>query len=187
MALAAGAYAIGPENGQLHLRTTREGAAARIGHDLLIEVGAWSGRLSVDGDGPVGARLTVEAETGSLAIVAGSGGAVPLSAGDRTDIVATARRLLDVDHYPQAAFASDEVDPAPDGDGGTLRGTLTLLGRSRPVAFEVAAAGPGRWRATATLLQSQFGIRPYQALFGALRLADPVTVEVSVDVGSSLL
>ena len=38
MSLQAGTYRLGPEDGTLRVRTGRSGAAAKAGHDLLIEV-----------------------------------------------------------------------------------------------------------------------------------------------------
>jgi hypothetical protein len=47
----------------------------------------------------------------------------------------------------------------------------------------VTAPGPGRYRGTATLAQTGFGIKPYTGFFGALKLRDEVGVEFEVDLG----
>ena len=41
MTIAAGTYRLGPDTGTLTVRTRKAGAAAKAGHDLLIEVTAW--------------------------------------------------------------------------------------------------------------------------------------------------
>jgi len=51
VAPAAGTYHLGPDDGTLSLHTRRTGAAAKAGHDLLIDVTAWEGTLTV-GDSP---------------------------------------------------------------------------------------------------------------------------------------
>ncbi len=66
--------------------------------------------------------------------------------------------------------------------GGAIEGTLTLNSKSQPVRLQVTEASPGRYRGTATVLQSAFGIKPYTGFFGALKLRDEVGVEFEVDL-----
>ncbi len=40
----------------------------------------------------------------------------------------------------------------------------------------------GRYRGTATVVQSAFGIKPYVGFFGALKLKDEVGVEFEVSI-----
>jgi polyisoprenoid-binding protein YceI len=173
-------HRIGPEHGRLVLHTTRQGLAAQAGHDLTIEVTRWSGEVLV-ADDPAASAVTVTVETGSLRVVAGTGGITPLSERDKREIAHTARGLLDADHQPEARFASTATTRAGQDDG-TIDGTLTLHGTQRPVHLEVTRLDGDRYRATATVVQSEFGIKPYTALFGAIRLADPVRVEAEVDL-----
>jgi hypothetical protein len=49
----------------------------------------------------------------------------------------------------------------------------------------VTAPGPGRYRGSATLSQTAFGIKPYSGFFGALKLKDEVTVEIEVDLSKA--
>ena len=55
-----------------------------------------------------------------------------------------------------------------------------MHGQSRPLRLEVSQTGEGQYRATATVVQSQFGIKPYSGMFGALKLRDDVEVEITV-------
>lgn len=179
----SGNYAIGPESGRILLRTGRAGLAAKAGHDLTIEVTAWSAQVTVPeddgagGDGAAeGATVTAELDLGSLAVREGAGGAKPLSDKDRKDIEANARKILGAG--ASARFESSRVAESPSGDGGAIEGTLTLNGRSRPARLEVTQAGPGRFRATATVKQTDFGITPFSGFFGTLKLQDEIGVEV---------
>ena len=45
MSIEPGTYTLGPENATLRIRTGRRGGAAKAGHDLLIEVTAWSATI----------------------------------------------------------------------------------------------------------------------------------------------
>ena len=46
--------------------------------------------------------------------------------------------------------------------------------------------GPGRYRGTATVVQTALGIKPYVGFFGALKLKDEVGVEFEVNLPASL-
>ena len=48
-----------------------------------------------------------------------------------------------------------------------------------PITVELTAAEDGRLTGTATVKQSDWGMKPYSALFGALKVADEV--EVAID------
>jgi polyisoprenoid-binding protein YceI len=173
-------HQVGPERGRLILRTSRHGLAAQMGHDLTIEVTRWSGEVVV-GEDQADIRVDVRVDTGSLQVVEGTGGAMPLSDRDKQEIAQTARRLLGVDRHPEARFTSDQVE-VTGPDAGVVEGTLTLHGVSRPLSLEVAGSGEGHYRVTGTVVQSDYGIKPYSAFLGALRLADPVGVEAELDL-----
>ncbi|TCO62396.1 YceI family protein [Actinocrispum wychmicini] len=173
---------IGPDNGRLLLRTGRKGLAAPAGHDLTIEITRWSGEL-VLADDVAASTVTITAETGSLRVIEGKGGAIALSERDKREIAATTRRLLDSDHQPEARFTSDKITRT-DGDG-TVAGTLTLLGQDRPFQMRVSQPGENRFLGTGTVIQSDYGIKPYTAMLGALKLADPVVVEAVIDLSGA--
>jgi polyisoprenoid-binding protein YceI len=176
---AGNRYEVGPDRGTLLLRTSRAGLAARAGHDLEIEVTRWSGEITV-ADDPANSAVDVTARTDSLRVRTGTGGVKPLSERDKREIVHTAARLLDAGHSPEARFVSTTV--TGDGGGGEIEGTLTLRGRERALRLTVTRLGDGRFRATGRVVQSEFGIEPYSAFLGALKLADPVDVHAEIDL-----
>ena len=55
-----------------------------------------------------------------------------------------------------------------------ISGTLTLAGSTRPVRLQVSQTGPDHYHATTSVRQSDFGIKPYTAFLGALRVRDAV-------------
>lgn len=174
MALDAGRYAL---EGRLTLRTSRDGLAAQAGHDLTIDVGRWSGEVVIGSD-LAPASLDATLELGSLVVRAGTGGIKPLTDRDKREIVATARKVLSADRYPEASFTASSFVPA--AGGGTIDGTLTLAGKSGPLRLEVREAGPDRYLATTTVRQTSFGIKPYSGFLGALKVSDEVAVEAEV-------
>jgi hypothetical protein len=48
--LPTGAYTLGPDRASLHVRTYREGMAAKAGHDLVIEVTRWDATVEIAAD-----------------------------------------------------------------------------------------------------------------------------------------
>jgi polyisoprenoid-binding protein YceI len=180
MAVHAGRHELGPGRGRIVLHTSRDGLAAQAGHDLTIEIGRWSGQLTV-GDDLTPAGLEVRIDLGSLIVREGTGGIKPLTDRDRREIAVTARKTLGSDRHPEATFSASAFEPG-SGGGGTITGTLTLAGQSRPLRLQVTATGQDRYHATAPVVQSEHGIKPYTGFLGALRVRDAVDVDVDVDL-----
>ena len=183
----SGTYELGPGDGQVTVRTGRDGLAARAGHDLAIEITRWSARATVPdtaSGGIAAATLTAELDLGSLAVRQGTGGARPLTDRDRRDIQHTARKILG--QAAEASFASARVIPSSSASGasasGAIEGTLTLRGTSRPLRLQVTSPGPGHFRGSATVRQTDFGITPYSGFLGALKLKDEVAVEFDIRI-----
>jgi polyisoprenoid-binding protein YceI len=174
----------GPDNGTLLLRTRRAGFASRVGHDLTIEVTAWSAELDLPdpADLSIG-RVEAAADLASLAVREGVGGAVPLTERDMREIEGNARRILDVDRHPTATFGADRITLS--GSGGTISGTLAFHGTSAATVLEVREVAPNRWQAASTVRQTAFGIKPYSAFLGALKLRDEVEIACVVDFDAS--
>jgi polyisoprenoid-binding protein YceI len=182
MTVAPGRYRLGPENGRIVIRTFREGLGAVAGHDLVIDVPRWSGELTVNDDETLGS-IEATIDMTSWIIREGNGGVKPLTDRDRREITKTARRVLSADRHPEARFSATEFQPAGD-DRGALDGTFTLAGAERPLRVQVSQVGPGRYRATGTVVQSSYGIKPYTGFFGALKVRDAVDFEVDAGVSS---
>jgi polyisoprenoid-binding protein YceI len=173
VSIPAGRYRFGPDNGTLAVRTGRAGAVARAGHDLRLLVTGWEGTLEVGADSTP-ARVEVRVDGGSLKVQEGTGGVQALDDDDKASIEQTIDD--EVLRRDQITFRSTEV--VPQGDGLRVAGELTLLGRTAPLRLHVAVAD-GTLTADGVVRQTDFGMKPYSALFGALRVADEVRVSLS--------
>lgn len=169
-------YRLGPSDGTLSLRTGRNGAAAKAGHDLLIHVTRWEAVLAI-GDDPAASRLTLDVDGGSLRVIEGTGGMKSLTDSDKADIAQTIDD--EILRRQPIVFRSTEVRPRDDGGGLSVRGDLTLLGVTRPLAFDVGLGPDGTVTADAVITQSRWGIEPYSTLFGTLRVDDDVAVAIA--------
>ena len=183
MAVLAGRHQLGPDQGRILLRTFRDGLAAQAGHDLTIEATRWSGVLGVN-ENFSPADLDVRIDMGALVVRDGTGGVKPLSDRDRREIAATAGKVLASDRHPEAVFAASAFEPVAEG-GGEISGTLTIRGQGRPVRVQVSQTSADRYHAEAKVIQSEYGIKPYTAFLGALRVRDAVDVAVDLDLSDS--
>src|SRR5450755_3977641 len=173
MTLEAGIHKFGPDSATLAIRTKRGGAAAKAGHDLLIHVTSWQATLQL-GATPADSTLSLDADGSSLHVQEGTGGLQSLGEDDKASI----RTTIDDEVLKRAdvKFRSSEVESV---DGRIkLQGELELMGVAHPISFELTDDG-GRLAGSATVTQSMWGIKPYSALFGALKVLDDV--EVSID------
>ena len=138
MAIPPGRYTLGPADGTLTVRTGKAGAAAKAGHNLVIEVTRWEASLEVGAGG--GGSVAVTADARSLAVRSGSGGMGSLGEEEKASIAQSIDD--DVLKGGTIAFRSSAVDEAPGGL--RVQGDLDLLGATRPVAFDLDAGDDGR-------------------------------------------
>jgi polyisoprenoid-binding protein YceI len=151
--------------GSLLVKTYREGVAAKVGHDLVLEVTRWEAALD-------GEAVELTADARSLEVREGVRGVKPLTDRDRDEI----RKNIDekVLRGQPIAFRGRAVE----GPGRlAVEGELTMAGSTRALAAELAAED-GRVAGTITLRQSDWGIKPYRGLMGALKVRDDVEVVV---------
>ncbi|MBJ7329533.1 MAG: YceI family protein [Solirubrobacteraceae bacterium] len=158
----------GPQDGSVVVRTSREGRAARMGHDLVIDVTSWS----VAGDGD---EVVFEVDPRSLTVREGLGGLKALTDADRARIAQTIddKVLLGL----PVRFSSTELSRTDDTLAVT--GELTLAGRTRPLRAELRIGDDGVARGTVGVLQTDFGITPQTAMMGGLRVSDRVDVDIA--------
>jgi polyisoprenoid-binding protein YceI len=176
-----GSFQLGPDAGRVLLKTGRVGLAAKAGHDLTLEITRWSARIEIPAEeagGVTAATVAAELDLGSIEVREGTGGVKPLSDSDRANIKKTMSGILG---GAKASFASSRITRSGAGNG-EIEGTLTINGKSQPTRLQVTEAAPGRYRGTAAVQQTAFGIKPYTGFFGALKLADEVRVELEADL-----
>jgi polyisoprenoid-binding protein YceI len=156
-------HRLGPENATLSVHTKRGGAAAKAGHDLELHVTSWE--ATFDGSS---AELTADAT--SLRVVRGTGGMQALGDEDKDNI----RKTIDEDVLQKRSivFRSTRVE------GHRIEGDLTLGDTTEPIAFDLERDGDGRIRARAVVTQTRWGVKPFSALFGTLKVLDDVVVRL---------
>ena len=182
-------FDIGPDNGRLLVRTHREGLGARAGHDLVIEATRWTGQVRIDATAPPRGRVDVRVDARGLEVREGHGGARPLTDSDRLEIKGNIEgKVLHVDRAAELSFTAERV--AVEDQHARLTGDLTIGGQTRPADLDVdlePAADGLHARGAVQVRQTDFGIKPYSALLGMLRVADDVEVDFDVRLPSAAI
>jgi hypothetical protein len=157
--------------------TFKEGLLSPIAHDLQLRVTELT--LTIDDETrAIDARF----DPRSLRVVCTMRGGAPVpgtpSNADKQDIERNiARDVLDVERYSEIRFTSTSV--TPEGDRQQIRGTLLLHGQTREIATTAWREGDA-YVAEVRLHQPDFGIRPYRAMMGTLRVQADVVVRIRV-------
>lgn len=170
-----GQWSLGPSNGDLTITTDAAGPAARLGHRLIIAVTAWTAQVSWSNGEPSGVDLTFELD--SLQVREGRGGLKPPSGPEKALARSNALKSLEAKKFPRGAFRADTIEKT--ADGYRLIGVLDLHGASRDRVIDLHVEDHGdAWGLSceAEVTQSDFGIKPYSLMMGALKVADQVTV-----------
>jgi hypothetical protein len=157
--------------------TFKDGLFAKLAHDLKLRVEL----LNITRD-ETGTAVSATVDTRSVHVVGfrkdDQDDPRPLGAFERSQIEGNLHRdVLDSARFPEARFVSTAVTGS--GATFTVRGLLTLHGRSIELTIPVRRVEDG-YRAMFTLEQSRFGIKPYSAALGALKVRNEVTVIVTV-------
>ena len=103
-----------------------------------------------------------------------------LSDKDRAEVQRTmlGPTVLDTGRFPEIRFRSLTVEKAGEGKW-RVHGDLTVHGETRPVLAEVNG-GSGHYRGSATVRQTDFGIKPVSVGGGTIKVKDEVRVEFEI-------
>lgn len=149
--------------------TYREGLLAAVGHDLCLRVERFA--VEVTGD-PQAPAILARFDAASLRAT----GSVPPSDARKIEKSA-ADDVLAARRFPTIEFKSARV--VRDGERARIEGQLTLHGVTRPLVAD-AVADASDWRAEVRLDQRDFGIKPFTAMLGTLKVKPNVTVRVTL-------
>jgi polyisoprenoid-binding protein YceI len=163
---APGVLRLGPDNATLSVHTKRGGAAAKAGHDLELHVTRWEAALDLDAG-----TAELSADGSSLRVEKGEGGMQKLGDEDKDNILKT------IDDEVLATRNITFRSAAVTGENGRYRvdGELELAGKTQPLSFDLTVADDAV-SGTATVAQTRWGMKPFSALFGTLKVLDDVEV-----------
>lgn len=155
----------------------KDGLLARLAHDLKMQVERFSIELDEKSQ-----RIEATFDPSSLQVICaqidGRDAPLALSDGDKKKIYDNITKdVLRARKHPEIRFESSEI--VLRSEGYSVEGRLQLHGRSRAIQVDVRPEG-ARWVTEVTIHQPDFGIKPYTAAFGALKIKPDVRIRVSV-------
>jgi polyisoprenoid-binding protein YceI len=165
------------------LHVGRSGLFGFAGHDHEVAAPALKGEIVLDAADPARSRVSVEFDAAALTV---TGKGEPPDDVPEVQKVMISDRVLDVEHYPKIAFASQTVNVTQrSADQIILRvdGQLTLHGVTKSLRVPVTVRlGTDAVQAegTSTVRQTDFGIHPVTAGVGTVRVKDEVEVKFSI-------
>ena len=173
-----------PPAAECTIYTFKDGLLSAIAHDLQIRVT----RFHVDVERGQGARtpITAHFDARSLRVMTAMSHGRPHGALTEADKRTIERNIvedvLDARRFPDIRFEARAVDGS--GEVRSLGGTLFLHGREKAIAFEARLRGAS-WRAEIPIHQPDFGIKPFSAMLGTLKIRPDLVVRVSLPVSAS--
>jgi polyisoprenoid-binding protein YceI len=186
-------YVVDTGRSEFVVRLFKGGIGAAVAHNHVIRATEYKGEGSFDPENPTAARIRVEVRADSLVadepdVRTRYGLTKRISKSDRRKIQATmlSAEQMDVNRYPSIEFRSTRIEEQSEGRY-IVTGDLSIHGVTQPVTFPATVEKEDdgvRGRATIRFKQSDFGIKPYSAMFGAVRNRDEAVLYVDVIVVS---
>jgi hypothetical protein len=165
-------------NAECSVYTYKDGLLSAVAHDLEIRVTDFN--INIDAStGGIEARFAASSLRVQHAMKDGSPAPDSLKDKDKAEIEKTINKdVLHTDRYGEIRFNSTEV-AENDDETYSVTGTLSLHGAEKPVRLKVRTQG-GYFVADVPLHQPDFGIKPYSAMMGTLKIKPDVRVVVKV-------
>lgn len=159
----------------------KAGLLSGIAHDHNIGVKNFSGHVTIAEANPGAGSVELEVDAKSLTILD------KISEKDRNEITNNMNTyVLEPGKYPKIIFKSAALSNFKQNGTNasfTLNGDLTLHGATKRIAIPVNVTQSGdRLRATGryTLLQTDFGIKPYSAMMGTIKVKNEVVINFNI-------
>jgi hypothetical protein len=169
--LRAQQKSIDAERSTLTIRVYKAGLFSAFAHNHEIRARIAEGQLSEEN--PAAIQFKVIAK--SLEVVDPEE-----SAKDRAEIqMHMQNEVLESERFPEIAFHSTSVGKMGP-DRWTVKGDLTLHGQTHPLELTVTG-GNKRYTGAVNLKQSDFGIKPFSAAGGTVKVKDIVKVEFAIE------
>jgi hypothetical protein len=158
--------------------TYKEGIFSSLAHDLRIVVTSFT--VEVGGtDHFIKAVFDARSLRVDCAMENGRERPDLLSARERDDIYnRMIREVLHTETYPESVLLSSSV--RKEGTDFLVSGTLSLQGQKREISFVVKRAEGERYVADVRLHLPDFGIAPYSALLGAIRVKADILIHIEI-------
>jgi polyisoprenoid-binding protein YceI len=176
-------YTIVASESSFWVFVAKAGLFSAFAHDHEIGVKSFTGKIVLPESGAGGGSLELEVNAASLAVLDKQ----PSEADKQKIFDSMHKEVLESAKFPKIAFksvsVSDLKQTGADAYNLTLNGDLTLKGVTRRIAVPVLlTVNAQQLRAVGkyTLKQTDFGIKPYSAAGGAVKVKNEVVVNFNI-------
>jgi polyisoprenoid-binding protein YceI len=169
LGVSAQQHKIDTQKSTLMIHVGETGVFSGLGHEHEVRAPIQSGMADTGSQ----AAVEIRVDTRALRVIDKGE-----SEKDRAEVQKTmlGPEVLDSEHYQEIVFKSTVAEAASQGRW-TLRGTLTLRGKERPVTVHLTLED-GQYTGEATVKQTDFGITPPGK--AGVRAKDEVRIEFDV-------
>lgn len=169
------------DTAECHVFTFKEGVLSKLAHDLLLKVTKFSVDVELE-NSHVGASFDASSLRVVTAMKKGEPDATALSDEQKAEIEENIRKsVLQSDKFPEVHFVGTKLEPTEAGFA--VEGRLHLCGAIGQLSA-VTVVDNGRQRTEVELHQPDYGIKPYRAMMGALKVKPDVKVVLSIPFGA---
>lgn len=177
------AYKFDASKSSLEINVDKAGVFSAFGHNHVVKANDFSGTVNMDPKSIANASVSMRVPVKSLTVVDPG-----VSASDRQQVQATMQgdAVLDAAHYAEISFRSTRVTQAEreaDGWRVTLIGVLQLHGAQKSISIPLTvhlARGEVTAQGDASLLQSDYGIKPIKVAGGAVKVKDRLRIHFEI-------
>lgn len=165
------------DNAECFIYTFKEGLLSKVAHDLKLRVQRFEIRWE---DGEVKADFDPESIVVVNAMKRGRDNPGALSTSDKAKVIENMRRdVLKTRRFPTIQFSAGSLSQSEQQV--VINGYLELTGKQRPVRVVARRSGQ-HWDVEVPVHQPDFGIRPFKALMGAIKIKPQVKVVLRLPV-----
>jgi polyisoprenoid-binding protein YceI len=176
-------YTIVPSESSFWVFVGKSGLFSALAHDHEIGVKSFSGRVVVPAAGASGGSLEMDVDAPSLVVLDKK----PSEEDKKKIFNSMHNEVLESAKYQKITFksvsVSDVKQTGNDAYSFVVNGDLTLHGVTKRIAVPVAATvTPQDLRATGkyTLKQTDYGIKPYSAAGGTIKVKNEVVINFNI-------
>jgi polyisoprenoid-binding protein YceI len=176
-------YLVKKDKSEFKIYVYKAGFASGFAHDHVMGVEKFTGQVNCDPDQPKKSSVFIKIQSPSLKVLDPK-----VSVSDREKIKKSmdSDEVLDVKKYPTIKFLSSAVKVVKRGKEIQLKvtGTLYLHGKKKKITIPIAITFPKSGQLVAvgkyTLTQTDFGITPYSAYLGAVKVKDKIDIKFKI-------
>jgi len=174
----------------IHVRVYKAGALGALRHNHVVSIGGLSGKVHL-GASPAQSRFAFNVAVKKLivdnAALRRRSGKQFSSKPSASDVAGTRKNMLSSKLLNGARFPTIKIKgkggPKAGKKSGTLKVSVKILGRTKDINLPISLSIKGNTLTASgskRISHGQLGLRPFSALFGALKVADRLDLKYRV-------